>query len=252
MVNNRPLALVDLDDTLFQTARKMAEGSGRHPASFDVSDQVSGYMSDVQKSFVEWLLQTTDVVPVTARSAEAFHRVRLGFNRGAVCSHGAVILNSDGTVNEEWHEKMGELLHSFQDRLPALCATALQIGEELGISLRGWVVEEAQQQHYVVIKHNTGVDADLLRIRDEVQARGLIDGMHFHANGNNLALLPDGLAKRVAVEHVLKLDRLKNGVRPVLGFGDSITDLGFMQLCTFWSTPANSQLAKKVEGAIRG
>lgn len=252
MVNNRPLALVDLDDTLFQTARKMAEGSGRHPASFDVNDQVSGYMSDVQKSFVEWLLASTDVVPVTARSAEAFGRVRLGFNRGAVCSHGAVILNANGTVNEEWHAKMGVMLGSFQDRLPALCDTALRIGGELGLSLRGWVVEEAQQQHYVVIKHNTGVDGDLLRILNEVRARGLIEGMHFHVNGNNLALLPDGLAKRVAVAHLLKMDREENGVRPVLGFGDSITDLGFMQLCSFWSTPANSQLAKKVEGAIHG
>lgn len=144
------------------------------------------------------------------------------------------------------------MLGSFQNRLPALCAAALQIGEELGVSLRGWVVEEAGQQHYVVIKHNTGVDDDLLRIRDEVKARGLIEGMHHHVNGNNLALLPDGLAKRVAVEHLLELDRQQNGVRPVLGFGDSITDLGFMQLCTFWSTPAQSQLARKVEGAIRG
>ena len=252
MANNRPLALVDLDDTLFQTARKMADGTGRHPASFDVNDQVSGYMSDVQKSFVEWLLASTDVVPVTARCAEAFSRVRLGFTRGAVCSHGAVILNPNGTVNEEWHAKMGEMLSSFQERLPALCAAALQIGEELGISLRGGVVEEAGQQHYVVIKHNTGVDDDLLRIRDEVKARSLIEGMHYHVNGNNLALLPDGLAKRVAVEHLLSMDRVENGVRPLLGFGDSITDLGFMQLCSFWSTPSNSQLAKKVEGAING
>ncbi len=252
MVNNRPLALVDLDDTLFQTARKMAEGIGRHPASFDVNDQVSGYMSDVQKSFVEWLLAATDVVPVTARSAEAFARVRLGFTHGAVCSHGAVILNPDGSVNQQWHARMGTMLSSFQNRLPALCAAALQIGEELGVSLRGWVVEEAGQQHYVVIKHNTGIDDDLLRVRDEVKARGLIQGMHYHVNGNNLALLPEGLSKRVAVEHLLKLDRQQNGERPVLGFGDSITDLGFMQLCTFWSTPAQSQLARKVEGAIRG
>lgn len=252
MISNRPLALVDLDDTLFQTARKMVDGIGFHPASFDVNHQVSGYMSDVQKSFVEWLLATTDVVPVTARSAEAFGRVRLGFTRGAVCSHGAVILDGDGTVNAEWHAKIGVLLSGFQDRLPALCANALEIGEQLDISLRGWVVEEGQQQHYVVIKHNTGVDTDLVRICEELKARGLIEGMHHHINGNNLALLPNGLAKRVAVEHVLNIDLAQNGARPVLGFGDSITDLGFMELCTFWSTPSGSQLARKVAGAVHG
>lgn len=252
MASNRPLALVDLDDTLFQTARKMAEGSGRHPASFDVNGQVSGYMSDVQKDFVEWLLATTDVVPVTARSAEAFSRVRLGFTQGAVCSHGAVILNPDGTVNQPWQAKMQVLLAAFQARLPALCASTLKLGEQMDISLRGWVVEEAGQQHYVVIKHNTGVDADLLRVCEAVKAKGLIDGMHYHINGNNLALLPNGLAKQVAVEHLLQLDIAQNGLRPVLGFGDSITDLGFMELCSFWSTPSRSQLARKVADAVHG
>ncbi|EIU1491989.1 trehalose phosphatase, partial [Pseudomonas aeruginosa] len=34
------------------------------------------------------------------------------------------------------------------------------------------------------------------------------------------------------------------------GFGDSITDLGFMGLCHMWATPARSQLAKAVEEMI--
>ena len=32
--------------------------------------------------------------------------------------------------------------------------------------------------------------------------------------------------------------------------GDSITDLGFMNLCHFWSTPVNSQLAKCLDGVL--
>lgn len=252
MVNKRPLALVDLDDTLFQTARKMPEGSVRYPASYDTHGAVSGYMSNVQNSFVQWLLATTDVVPVTARSAEAFRRVRLGFSQGAVCSHGAVILDPDGAVNADWQALMGERLSAFQQRLPALCASALQVGDGLNISLRGWVVEEAGQQHYVVIKHNSGTDADLPRVAEHLRQRGLIDGMHVHLNGNNLALLPDGLGKRAAVEHLLARDRALHGERPVLGFGDSITDLGFMDLCSYWATPARSQLANLVGGAVHG
>lgn len=247
---DRPLALVDLDDTLFQTARKMPEGTIRYPASFDVSGGVSGYMSLVQKQFVEWLLLSTEVVPVTARSAEAFSRVRLDFVGGAICSHGAVILNPDRSVNADWHAIMAESLRDYQLRLADLCSAALQLGEENGISLRGWVVEEGKQQHYVVIKHNNGSDADLSLVLGQIKARGLLEGMHVHTNGNNLALLPNGLSKQVAVEHYLKLDRDMRGERPVLGFGDSITDLGFMSLCNFWSTPARSQLAKAMEVAI--
>lgn len=252
MANNRPLALVDLDDTLFQTARKMPDSAARYPASYDVEGGVSGYMSDVQKSFVEWLLETTDVIPVTARSADAFNRVRLDFKHGAVCSHGAVILNPDRSLNAHWHAAMAHQLSAYQERLPILCAAALKLGEDMGISLRGWVVEEAAQQHYVVIKHNDGTDEDLLRVLAQIRAQGLIEGMHVHSNGNNLALLPAGLSKRVAVQHVLEVDRAANGPRPVLGFGDSITDFGFLDLCTFWSTPARSQLARIVEGAING
>ena len=247
---NRPLALVDLDDTLFQTARKMPEGAERFPASFDVSGNVSGYMSKVQKQFVEWLLMGCDVVPVTARCAEAFSRVRLDFASAAICSHGAVILNPDRSVNADWHAIMTETLRDYQRRLPELCAAALQLGEEQGISLRGWVVQEGQQQHYVVIKHNTGRDSDLAAVLKQIKARGLIEDMHVHTNGNNLALLPKGLSKRAAVAHYLTLDSQLNSGRPVLGFGDSITDLGFMDLCHFWSTPARSQLATAVQGVI--
>lgn len=250
MANKRPLALVDLDDTLFQTARKMPEATSRYPVSFDVNGEVSGYQTEMQKQFLGWLLATTDVVPVTARSAEAFNRVRLDFTGPAICSHGGLILNPDRSVNMDWRGVMNGILSAFQDRLPVLCETALRIGDEQGVSLRGWVVEEADQRHYVVVKHNNGSDADLILVRNKLSEAGLIEGMHTHSNGNNLALLPAGLSKRVAVEHFLKQDRELNGERPVLGFGDSITDLGYMNLCDFWSTPARSQLAALVEGSI--
>ena len=250
MSSKRPLILIDLDDTLFQTARKMPEGSARHTATLDVDGQPNGYMSAVQKTFVEWLLESADVVPVTARSVEAYSRVQLPFVAGAVCSHGGVILQPDGTLDRDWHGQMTEVLAAYQSRLPALSAATLAIGEEMGFSLRGWVVEEQGLLNYVVTKHNESDDSVLQKVLAEVQARGLVEGMHIHGNGNNLAFLPNGLAKRHAVEELLRRDRAAHGERPVLGFGDSVTDLGFMNECNFWATPANSQLAKVVEAMI--
>ncbi|KWB48989.1 trehalose phosphatase [Burkholderia ubonensis] len=250
MSSKRPLVLVDLDDTLFQTARKMPEGTPRIPATVDVDGRPNGYMTPVQQAFVNWLLASADVVPVTARSVEAYRRVKLPFTHGAICSHGGVILRADGTLDQDWHGRMADALRTFQDRLPALSEATLRIGRDLGIALRGWIVAEHGLCHYVVTKHNESDDAVLSTVLAEVQARGLLDGMHIHANGNNLAFLPDGLAKRLAVREWLRRDRELNGERPVLGFGDSITDLGFMDLCHMWATPARSQLAKAAEGLI--
>jgi len=243
MESDRPLILIDLDDTLFQTARKMADDVTRYPASHDINGVVSGYQTSVQKNLLKWLLLGADVVPVTARSAQAFSRVALDFSDSAICSHGGLILNPDRSVHQQWHSLMAARLGGYHDRLAELCEAALDIGSRHGLSLRGWVVEEAGQRHYVVVKHNNGKDGDLIFVLGELRSAGLLEGMHTHSNANNLALLPIGLSKQAAVEHYLMLDRELHGVRPVLGFGDSITDLGFMNLCHFWSTPFNSQIA---------
>ncbi|MEG5264702.1 trehalose phosphatase [Pseudomonas sp. JDS28PS106] len=240
----RPLIFVDLDDTLFQTARKMPADVERHVATVDIVGNANGYMTRVQKTFADWLLAHSDVVPVTARSVEAFSRVKLPFTSGAICSHGGAMLDATGRLDCDWNEQMKQTLAGYQMRLHELSAATLAIGQELGISLRGWVVEEARLFHYVVTKHNESDDSVLDRVLAQVQARGLLDGMHVHGNGNNLAFLPDGLAKRFAVQEWLRRDRAVNGERPVLGFGDSITDLGFMEECHWWATPARSQLAR--------
>ena len=163
MSSNRPLVFVDLDDTLFQTARKMGD-EPRFAATLDVDGQPNGFMSATQKSFVEWLLATSDVVPVTARSIEAYQRVQLPFAHGAVCAHGGVILNPDGSLDLDWHARMCDQLALEQTRLHRLSEQTLAIGAELGFSLRGWVVEEQGLANYVVTKHNNETDEALLMV----------------------------------------------------------------------------------------
>ena len=245
--DRRPLVLVDLDDTLFQTARKMDEDSPRFVAAEDARGVPNSYMTPVQRDFARWLFSSSDVVPVTARSVEAYGRVRLPFTCGAVCSHGGVILGADGGLDREWHAVMAGALGNFQERLPMLCDIALQMGGEMGFSVRGWVVAEDGLNLYAVLKQNTGDDAVLAAVLEAVRKRGLLEGMRVHANGNNLAFLPEGLDKRLAVREWLRRDREVHGERPVLGFGDSLTDLGFMGECHLWGTPAKSQVAKALE-----
>ncbi|MBR9828597.1 MAG: trehalose phosphatase [Oceanospirillales bacterium] len=247
MQAERPLVFVDLDDTLFQTARKMLQGASRYTATLDAEGQPNGYMSSVQKMFADWLLASADVVPVTARSTDVYRRVVLPFTQGAVCSHGGIILRADGTPDQDWAMQMAATLEPLQERLHALTVHILEAGEMIGVSLRTWVVEEAGIGQYVVAKHNGAGDAVLGDVLAVIKAKGLVAGMHVHRNGNNLALLPVGLEKKHAVQEWLRRDREIHGERPVLGMGDSITDLGFMQSCDLWATPSGSQLAALVE-----
>ncbi|WP_455233149.1 trehalose phosphatase [Geopseudomonas aromaticivorans] len=250
MSSKRPLALFDLDDTLFQTARKMGD-EPRHPATLDVNGAPNGYMSNVQKDFAEWILASADVVPVTARSIEAFSRVKLPFRHGAICSHGGAMLRPDGTLDRDWHALMAEKLDKHQARLHDLSRRTLEIGEQLGVSLRGWVVEEEGLATYVVTKHNEKSDDVLKAVLAEVKALNLLEGFYIHGNGNNLAFIPNELSKRNAVQEWLRRDREINGERPLLGFGDSVSDLGFMGECHFWGTPKKGQLADFVWGNLK-
>lgn len=243
MPSNRPLVFVDLDDTLFQTARKMAPEAARHVATLDAQGQPNGFMNSVQQSFVSWLLATADVVPVTARSVEVLGRVDIPFTLGAICSHGAVILDAQGQRDESWHTHISSQLESFQQRLGALSERTLALGTEREMSLRGWVVEEFGLHTYVVTKHNETCDDVLQLIGQCVSDEGLLDGMYIHRNGNNLAFLPRQLNKRFAVQEWIRRDREINGERPILGFGDSFSDLAFMSECHWWATPRMSQIA---------
>lgn len=243
----KPLCFVDLDDTLFQTARKMPSDTQRWEASFTAEGKPSGFMSVAQYHFAHWLFQHADVVPVTARSVEVLDRVRLPFSGPAVCSHGAVILGADKSFDEDWHRYMTDQLAPFQSRLPEISELTLSIGSELQMSLRGWVVTERDMHAYVVTKHNGMDDQVLTRINAVMEQKGLLDGMYTHQNANNLAYLPQAVNKRVAVQELIRRDQEMNGERPILGFGDSLTDLGFMDLCHWWGTPSSSQIAGLVK-----
>ena len=249
MAINRPLVFVDLDDTLFQTARKMAEGP-RCTATLDAFGQPNGFMNATQQGFVEWLLATTDVVPVTARSVEAYQRVQLPFAHGAICAHGGVILSAQGVPDGDWHARMCHELAPEQARLHRLSEQTLALGAELGFSLRSWVVEEQGLATYVVTKHNYETDHALLVVCAEARARGLLNGLNVHGNGNNLAFLPQALQKREAVREWIRRDQALNGKRPLLGFGDSLSDLGFMTECDWWGTPKHGQLASHVRASV--
>ncbi|MFL0419230.1 sucrose-6-phosphate hydrolase [Sphingomonas sp. 179-I 2A4 NHS] len=231
------LILTDLDDTLFQTRRKCPSGDGElTPMSFLADGSESGYATTKQAEFMAWLNNGV-VVPVTARSREVLGRVKIK-QEPAITSNGGCIILADGQVDKKWH---------------AILETAAAVGESVqdvyhrmtaGLdaeTFRHWIVSENGLDLYVVIKDNVANGASL----DQIQA-SIPEGWRVHRNGNNLAFLPGWLNKRDAVRYLIAIVRQRDGEVPIIGAGDSHSDVGFMDLCDFAMTPTNSQLWKSV------
>lgn len=251
------IALVDLDDTLFQTLRKcpadvpfdhltlMAWGDDGRPIS---------YATPRQMNFIRWLEETALVVAVTARSSAALVRTGLKFEK-AVTAHGAVILDAhpktaDGIPEvrrDAWQSTMETTLTPFDGALLDLQRDVLGHAASSNLRVRTNIIKEDGLPLYLVVKHQDadGNDAEL-----HWATAPALDALHqdwtAHVNGNNVAFLPPGLGKANAVRELLAELRAHNPHLPVIGIGDSHTDADFMALCDFAMTPTASQLSTRL------
>lgn len=250
----KPYALMDLDDTLFQTKRKIdawdlptTESEKLVCATINKQGEPLSFMSQRQATFFNWLLASTDFIVVTARDRSEIKRVKLPFNSWQVLTHGAVILTPDGEPLDAWqhyiHEQLlpiqkqinqlAELIleHSGQDNLVFTLHTDRFINDELTIYL---AIKHAQKDHQVL--------ADLA----EQLPQFIPDfDQHFyvHVNANNLAILPLAVHKQHAVQFLL--DNYLDSQRPSFGFGDSLADLPFLQLLDWYGMPNHGQLHQR-------
>ncbi|MDW9481715.1 hypothetical protein GOB57_24000 [Sinorhizobium meliloti] len=243
----KPIALVDLDDTLFQTKRKVPHLSEDDLFLASTANNGShSYMTKTQARFAEWLVATTETIPVTARSSEALSRVTIPFHSYAIVSNGAVILDPDGKPDAEWHELVSEGLRPLDSYFGDLLTAGTAKAAELGVSIRAWRVMEGDLATYVVFKENEGDGARLQEIVPLVDKEGWVR----HHNGNNLALIPPTISKRLATEFLIKRLRADDPHRPVIGYGDSVSDFSYLSLCDWWGAPGKSQMTDLVVSAI--
>lgn len=249
---SRPIAFVDLDDTLFQTMRKCPPEEEPHLVlGAWATNGAHSMMTRRQKALVDWLVATAETVPVTARSSEAYGRVAIPFAHGAVIANGAVILDADGRPNADWATVMARDLALHRPALEALLAMGRDAAREAGLDTRSWIVTEEigageGMSVYAVFKQNDGDGERLAEIARALDATVDLAGWTVHHNGNNFAFLPPPLSKRRAVAFLIERLRATDPARPVIGLGDSLTDLPFMLACDFWGAPSQSQLAARL------
>ncbi|MDM0115186.1 hypothetical protein QTI66_23755 [Variovorax sp. J22R133] len=240
----------DLDDTLFCSVRKRALTADSQPAALLKNGDVISYSNDRQRAFLNWLMRDARLVPVTARSVEAYRRVLMSFPGPAIVSFGGVLLDADGREDAQWAAHMAQVLAPAEPQLEDAC-TVLQRGiEARGLNAWARVVREGGLAQYVVAKHRDHDVHALTQLKVEVLQPWLAahPGYRAHQNDNNLALLPPGLDKAQALEFLLARLRQEHGAIVTVGFGDSYSDADFMALCDYGLTPGGTQLGHRLAG----
>ena len=240
----RAIALVDLDDTLFQTLRKCPPDVPAErlvPLGFARDGSPLSYATPRQVNLLEWLSESAWLVPVTARSREALMRARIKFT-AAICAHGGVIIGEDGEPDPQWRRHTEAQSSALQPQLESLRAAIAREAQARRVALRVRVLSEEGLGLYVLAKHEETDEEALHTVIDAILPQ-LPAGWTVHRNGNNAALMPPWLGKQHAVAALLPRLRERHAEAPVIGIGDSRTDAPYIALCDYAMMPTGSQLA---------
>lgn len=258
----KPYALMDLDDTLFQTQRKIdawglptSESKNLVCATVNKQGAPLSFMTQRQANFFNWLLVSTELIVVTARDRNEIERVKLPFNSWQVLTHGAIILNAKGKLLNTWQQHMYKQLAPLQDKLNQLSQLFIKHSSNDNSHLRftphndsfnnGVAVKELTI--YLAIKHGKKDHQALIDLAEQLPnlVRDFDDHFYIHVNANNLAILPHAIHKRHAVQFLL--ENYLDSTRPSFGFGDSLADLPFLQLLDWYGMPNHGQLHEQLD-----
>lgn len=237
--------LADLDNCIFQTIRKCPADVPHDqlvPLGYAKDGSPMSYATPRQMGFLEWMLSTGEVIPVTARSLDATRRVRFPYTR-AICASGGVMLGHDGKPDPEWTAALKKESAPFDENIRELHRRAGIIAEREGADIRTWIMDEDGVQCCLVLKSNVDDVPQVHAIGAELR-KGMPWDWTYHTNGNNVAITPPHIGKARAVARLMpKLREEKPGCT-IIGIGDSITDGPFMELCDMAMCPPKSQIGK--------
>jgi hydroxymethylpyrimidine pyrophosphatase-like HAD family hydrolase len=254
---------VDLDDTLFQTPKKVPHEPALNleAAAFLKDGAPCSYTTPRQRAMIDMVQRDMTLIPATARNADAFSRVRLPqpFSSYAVLDYGGIVLQPGGALDAGWLELMRDDMHQAMPGLQEAMAVIDDFQRKADLAGRARLVEDFATPFYVVVKDHEARAERLADIEQQVllpwlTAQGKGDPARadywLHRNANNLAILPKALNKARAVSYLLAELEAEHGPILSFGMGDSRSDARFMAACDYAIVPGGTQLAALTVGAL--
>ncbi|MDQ7075095.1 MAG: HAD-IIB family hydrolase [Gammaproteobacteria bacterium] len=244
--NARTLIFTDLDDTLIQTKRKLADHSHLLAGAVDREQKPLSYTTPPQRLLLQ-LLKTGGaiLIPVTGRNQAAMDRVLLDdFHSYRIVSHGAMVLTEENQPCQTWlaSQQHNHDLSAWAEHLDRLNETLNSYIKQQAFPIACHPITEAGMTAYLSIKadrlHYQESQLDYLMEHLKPQLK---QGERWHRNGANLALLPPYTCKAKAVQFVTEQLQIHKH-ELVMGFGDSVSDLAFLRQTHFGLFPIGSQL----------
>lgn len=227
----------DLDRTLIYSANAMMlEGPDRHAPPLVVSEVYGGvpisFMTRVAENLLRELVLEAIFVPVTTRTMEQFHRVRIpGRGKGyAVTTNGAVLLHN-GERDREWTDHI-------HNTVAANCAPLTEVLEHLtgpGAVEEIRRVRTAEDVFAYSIVDREDLSPDYV---EELSRWCEQRGWRTSLQGRKLYCVPAPVTKEAAVAEIRR--RVQAGA--LVAAGDSQLDVGILELADQAVRPSHGEL----------
>lgn len=240
--HSRPIVFTDLDDTLCQNERQVSGEAREGMVSISRGLLHATCMTVKQQNMFRWLMETTELIPVTARGITDFADISVDFGSSyRIVANGAVILDRENNHDQEWATLMATEMAPYQEQFVELVSTIMEFCKAWRHDIEYRITSEHGMSLSALFHSKSGTKGDqsaLSLIRAGVEDRG----WHTHLNGNTLAFTPPPVSKQRAVDHLVTRI-MDSHRRPIIGMGDSLSDLAFMTGCDFITTPRGSQIS---------
>lgn len=241
------IIFTDIDDTLMKTFRKITDFSTVIPGAVGHNGQHISFIDSSRQKLINKLLNEQVCIPVTARSEKSFSNLLIKFNHQAVLNFGATILNSDKSLDLDWHNSI--LLKSQvlnQEKIFSIIQARLKsilYDFEVKTAFDNDIYNYLNFRDYRLNpdKINTLQKA----IETVLYEQEALHSFYFYKTDRDLALIPVFIKKEYAVEYLLTNKHSDKQLS--IGIGDHRNDLSFMSCCDFAMLPTDSSLMKFIE-----